>query len=299
MDDEALRREILSRFPEHAILEVKLQRHGDRPTIEPGSLHVTLVPRGPEEYNADPRQAPQEVAHQVVHGFLHAYDAAFEQLRKDLPRLTKERVRLLSIGYGREGFGTGPDYPSEDKRPQTADDERLRQEILSRFPESSLLAVEFERHDDRPDLIAPGEVWVRLIPRGPEEYNANHLTAPQDVSRHVVYEFHREHDDRLQQLRKDLPGLVPERFGQLAVNCGMQTITASWGERPSGERGLTAVMARLNQEDLETLDTLIAAGLAPSRAEAVRWSLARIRERPAFLELQQRVREIERLKAEF
>ena len=43
---------------------------------------------------------------------------------------------------------------------------------------------------------------------------------------------------------------------------------------------LTPVMARLGPVDLETLDALITAGIAASRAEAVRWALARIRERP-------------------
>jgi hypothetical protein len=63
--------------------------------------------------------------------------------------------------------------------------------------------------------------------------------------------------------------------------------------------GLTPVMARLGPEDLETLDTLIAAGIATSRAEAVRWALARIRERPAFEQLRARTREIEELKSQF
>jgi Arc/MetJ-type ribon-helix-helix transcriptional regulator len=58
-------------------------------------------------------------------------------------------------------------------------------------------------------------------------------------------------------------------------------------------------MARLGQEDLETLDTLIAAGIASSRAEAVRWALARIRERPAYEQIRARSREIEVLKSQF
>ncbi|MGH3281519.1 MAG: hypothetical protein ACRDNW_20610 [Trebonia sp.] len=62
---------------------------------------------------------------------------------------------------------------------------------------------------------------------------------------------------------------------------------------------LTAVMARLGREDLETMDTLIAAGIASSRAEAVRWALARIRERPAYGQLRARSREIEDLKSQF
>ena len=58
-------------------------------------------------------------------------------------------------------------------------------------------------------------------------------------------------------------------------------------------------MARLSREDVATLDTLIQAGIAGSRAEAVRWTLARIRERPAFEQLRAHTREIETLKSQF
>jgi Arc/MetJ-type ribon-helix-helix transcriptional regulator len=62
---------------------------------------------------------------------------------------------------------------------------------------------------------------------------------------------------------------------------------------------LTPVMARLGSADLEIVDTLISAGIAPNRAEAIRWALARISERPAYARLRERTREIERLKSEF
>ena len=58
-------------------------------------------------------------------------------------------------------------------------------------------------------------------------------------------------------------------------------------------------MARLGPVDLETLDALITAGIAANRADAVRWTLARIRERPAYAQLRERAQEIERLKTEF
>jgi hypothetical protein len=58
-------------------------------------------------------------------------------------------------------------------------------------------------------------------------------------------------------------------------------------------------MARLGPVDLETLDSLITAGIAGYRADAVRWALARIRERPAYERLRARAREIEELKAQF
>jgi Arc/MetJ-type ribon-helix-helix transcriptional regulator len=58
-------------------------------------------------------------------------------------------------------------------------------------------------------------------------------------------------------------------------------------------------MARLGPADLETLDALITAGIASNRADAVRWALARIRERPAYAQLRAKTAEIEELKAQF
>jgi hypothetical protein len=47
------------------------------------------------------------------------------------------------------------------------------------------------------------------------------------------------------------------------------------------------------------LDALIAEGTAASRAEAIGWVLARIRERPAYARLSERERELDELKAHF
>jgi hypothetical protein len=69
-------------------------------------------------------------------------------------------------------------------------------------------------------------------------------------------------------------------------------------EQPGGG-DLTAVMARLGPEDLETLDALITAGVAANRSDSVRWALARIRERPAFAKLTEWVRGLDELKAQF
>ena len=66
-----------------------------------------------------------------------------------------------------------------------------------------------------------------------------------------------------------------------------------------GRKGQEQALARLGRVDLETLEALITAGIASSRAEAVRWALARIRERSAYAQLRERAREIERLKTEF
>lgn len=71
------------------------------------------------------------------------------------------------------------------------------------------------------------------------------------------------------------------------------------GPGPGGGGPLTPVMARLGATELEIVDTLISAGIAANRAEAIRWALARIADRPAYAELRERTREIERLKSEF
>lgn len=65
------------------------------------------------------------------------------------------------------------------------------------------------------------------------------------------------------------------------------------------EQALTPVMTRLGTADLAAVDTLIAAGIAGSRAEILRWAVGRIRENPAYAQLQDRVREIGELKAQF
>lgn len=70
-------------------------------------------------------------------------------------------------------------------------------------------------------------------------------------------------------------------------------------EGRSADSGVTAVMVWLKAEELETVDTLITAGIANNRAETIRWALTRIGERPAFVELCAHTRELERPKTNF
>ncbi len=67
----------------------------------------------------------------------------------------------------------------------------------------------------------------------------------------------------------------------------------------AADSDITHVMVRLKPPELEIVDTLITAGIANSRAEIVRWALGRIREHPAYAQIQERVREINELKAQF
>jgi Arc/MetJ-type ribon-helix-helix transcriptional regulator len=70
-------------------------------------------------------------------------------------------------------------------------------------------------------------------------------------------------------------------------------------DRGDTESDITHVMARLKTAELDIVDTLINAGIANSRAEAIRWALTRNSERPAYAQLRKHTLDIERLKTEF
>ena len=62
---------------------------------------------------------------------------------------------------------------------------------------------------------------------------------------------------------------------------------------------VTPVVAELGPPGLDTLDTLIRAGFAATRPQAIRWALDRIRERPAYSRLLDLQRDTDALKDEF
>jgi hypothetical protein len=113
--------------------------------------------------------------------------------------------------------------------------------------------------------------------------------------------FHRANRDAIQDLHRDICRRWPQATRFKFVTGDGEGRKFMWRapapDEPPGD--LTPVMARLGPADLETLDTLITAGFAANRAQAVRWALARIRERPAYAELRERAKEIESLKSQF
>lgn len=124
--------------------------------------------------------------------------------------------------------------------------------------------------------------------------------------------FHSQYGDAFHELRRELDKLAGPVLLQIVAGgepAGPGGITGPRFQLQRGGPGpcspgpdgpeLTPVMARLSREDVATLDTLITAGIASSRAEAVRWTLARIRERPAFEQLRAHTRETETLKSQF
>jgi hypothetical protein len=195
---------------------------------------------------------------------------------------------------------------------EQAEIERLRQEfdteVRRRFPDAPIERVEVLQYGDDPE-IEPGQLFGRIVIEAPASTGEGDTDKEERGRR--LEEFHDTHRPAIRELRREL-----DRFPYATM---LEFMVA--GEPPEGERrgprmrlaggprgGLgggggegpfTPVMARVGPEDLETLDTLITVGIASSRAEAVRWALARIRERPAYAELRTHTRQIEELKAQF
>jgi hypothetical protein len=173
----------------------------------------------------------------------------------------------------------------------------IEQEIRGRFPDGALdhatLAV--LRYGDDPE-VEPGQIVIQLTVEA----------APgADPDEDPLEAFHQANRETIEQLQRYIPQRWPQatRFRLIdkpAGTPGRRRVMMLRIPAPGESKDdLTPVMARLGPADLETLDTLITAGFAANRAQAVRWALARIRERPAYAELRERTKEIENLKSQF
>jgi hypothetical protein len=177
--------------------------------------------------------------------------------------------------------------------------QQFDQQVRSRFPGDAIERAEVLQYGDDPE-VEPGQLIAQVVLHTPGDRKEREQA------------FKALHDGRhkaIEELRDELnklPVNVILRFragGERAKGEPqgpfIQLLAAKSGGPGGDGPGLTPVMARLGADDLETLDTLISAGIASSRAEAVRWALARIRERPAYGQLRARTREIAELKSQF
>jgi hypothetical protein len=184
-----------------------------------------------------------------------------------------------------------------------ADIEReIDAEARERFPGDGVRQVVLLQYGDDPE-IEPGDLWVRVLiaADGPEDYER------------AVLEFERAHHEAIEQF----PCYLAEKLREIRLvefTCEKTVDRSGHGPRFHlliGERladarawelgGRTQVdmHATLGRSGLETVDTLIMAGIAETRADAINWALARIRERPAYERLRERVQELDRLRKEF
>jgi hypothetical protein len=171
--------------------------------------------------------------------------------------------------------------------------------VRERFPGAPVQRVTILQYGDDPE-IEPGQLLARIYIESADDKQARER---------AMEEFHQAHRTAVRELRHDmdrLPGVGPLEIiagsGEGEGEDRGPRMRLGPRDGPlftTGEGPLVPVMARLGPADLETVDVLITAGIAANRADAVRWALARIRERPAYVQLQQRAHEIEELKAQF
>jgi hypothetical protein len=174
-----------------------------------------------------------------------------------------------------------------DKATKERVQQELKEEASKLLPDAVRQVAVLEYGDD--PMVEPGEVMVRVITAEPAPEAGD--TPPKHES---MKEFRQQVSRRLPEVRRlevksEGDGRKHRRF---LARIGSE-------EGPPNDAEFTPVMARLRPPELEIVDTLIRVGIAPNRAEAVRWALARISERPAYAELRERTRDIERLKSEF
>jgi len=176
------------------------------------------------------------------------------------------------------------------------------------FPDGAVQEVALLQYGDDP-RVEPGQLVVRvLIPADAADAADAGASAGAGESagfgRDPFDAFKQAHPGTLDRFQDTLSRELPE-VGSLEVNVDAGPERKAFmrlrlGPSPADRPGdLTPVMARLGPTDLETLDTLITTGIAANRADAVRWALARIRERSAYAELRERARQIEELKSQF
>jgi hypothetical protein len=163
---------------------------------------------------------------------------------------------------------------------------RLDEQVKEHFPDGGLRRIALLQHGDEPS-VEPGDLLARVFIEEAEE------DPPLPA-------WHRDHKTMIRELQHELAELLPGAshlefwFGEN----GRQGKTGP--PHPTrGEQDLTPAQIRLEAADLEMLDALITSGTTASRAEAVSWVLARIRERPAYARLSERARELDQLKANF
>jgi hypothetical protein len=133
--------------------------------------------------------------------------------------------------------------------------------------------VEWLRHGDAP-VIEPGELAPRFVLAEPPGLHGTNV-------KRMIKAFKEAHMPALKRFRHELAQRWPE-IRHLGV-----TFEDDRGHRSDGmiqavgeehaDRGIP-VMVRLEPTDLETVDRLITTGVAPTRAEALRWALGRLRE---------------------
>jgi hypothetical protein len=197
------------------------------------------------------------------------------------------RLSELAREPGRPQAPTGLERVARDQLKN-----RIDAWVKKHFPDGGGQRVVLLQHGDDP-WVEPGDLLVRVFI---EE-------AAEDTP---LRAWNREHETMIRELQREVAGKLPGAsylefwFGENGRQChSRHRLGCPPDDLARHKQDLTPAGIRLGPVDLEMLDTLIIAGTAASRAEAIGWVLARIRQRPAYARLSERARELDELKARF
>jgi hypothetical protein len=179
---------------------------------------------------------------------------------------------------------------------------RVEKHVRSVFPDGAISRVQVLEYGDDP-AVEPGDVAVRVFFPRPD------LPEGEEADEEIVGSFEKANREHIKKLNDGLPRFIawlefePDRDGGADKPRRNVLKLARGGRAPKPldemPEEFTPVMTRLGPADLAAVDMPITAGIAGSRAEVLRWAVGRIRENPAYAQLQDRVREIGELKARF
>jgi hypothetical protein len=189
-----------------------------------------------------------------------------------------------------------------DRHVLDAIERQIDQEVRARFPGSAVRQAVLLQYGDDPE-IEPGTLWVRVLLDAdrPEDSWEPALTVFEQANKTAIEQFQGYLAAKLREI-----SLVEYTFSNNPVTFDGHGPRLS---NPVGERlpdiqerehgEATPLLARLGPAGLETLDTLIMTGTAATRAEAIRWALDRVRERPAYQRLRELRSDAGKLRNEF
>jgi hypothetical protein len=184
--------------------------------------------------------------------------------------------------------------------------ETFEREVRKRFEGAAIEKIELVRYGEEPE-VEPGGLLGRVTIAGP----GGAAATDRKEREQALDEFHARYKEAIHEFAKELRARAGSVILEVNVEgqpddeephgpvIKLKLGRGGGGPLGGGDPSLTPVMARLGPEDLDTLDMLIGVGIAGSRAEAVRWALARIRERPAYEQIRAHSRQIEDLKSQF
>jgi Arc/MetJ-type ribon-helix-helix transcriptional regulator len=222
---------------------------------------------------------------------------------RELPVYERLRERVLEAGRLTGEFSARDGSPEEagaGRAVLDAIEREIDDEVQIRLPGGAVRRVMLLQYGDDPE-IEPGDLWVRVIPaaNGPEDWEPS-LKAFWNTHEAAIEQFRRYLAEKLRDIR-----IVEFTFNVPVTRDGhCPRVSLLVGQKLSDYRreGLGEdifELARLGPAGLETLDTLVMAGIADTRGEAIRRALDRIRERPAYERLRERVLDAARLTDQF